>query len=204
MLFVVCLVSPQITALAFITMVWVSELEAAPVQWRIEDGGNGHYYELLPEETGLSWEEAKKQAEDEDKVFMGANGYLATITSVEENSFVFDTLLTSETLAFAFLGGSLPTPGGQWQWDNGDPWSYTRWKSGEPTGMPDEDALQMYGKADPNATKSPGYWNDMPKAHEYPDNSAAVVEYLPEPATLSLLVLGGLALVRRRKRGMSK
>jgi len=49
-----------------------SQALASPVQWRIEDGGNGHYYELLPEETGLSWEEAKQQAEA--KVSMGTNG----------------------------------------------------------------------------------------------------------------------------------
>ena len=36
------------------------------------------------------------------------------------------------------------------------------------------------------------------------DNQTLWLEHVPEPATLSLLVLGGLSLLRRRKRGACK
>jgi len=54
--------------------------KAVPIQWKIEDGGNDHFYEkvVIP---GISWNDAKVAAEL-------AGGYLATITSAEEQAFI--------------------------------------------------------------------------------------------------------------------
>ena len=52
------------------------------VQWRVEDGGNGHWYAIVLESDGLAWTAAKTRA-----TAMG--GHLATIHSTPEDEFVF-------------------------------------------------------------------------------------------------------------------
>jgi len=47
--------------------------------WSESNGGNGHWYELVS--TSVSWEEANAEAQ-------ARGGYLATITSAEENAYV--------------------------------------------------------------------------------------------------------------------
>ena len=55
-----------------------------PIQWRIEDGGNGHWYQAIAE-PNLLWEDAQELA-----ISMG--GYLATPTSPEENQFIYEMI----------------------------------------------------------------------------------------------------------------
>ena len=65
-----------------------------PVQWT-GAGSNGHYYDIsqasgtnVPPYGGLSWTEANSLA-------IAAGGYLATITSAGENSFIAGLLESS-------------------------------------------------------------------------------------------------------------
>lgn len=60
--------------------------------------GTGHYYEFVS--GSLTWAQAKEAAER--RTFNGLTGYLATITSAEENAFIVDK--TGE--AAAWVGGS--------------------------------------------------------------------------------------------------
>jgi hypothetical protein len=64
---------------------------------------------------------------------LGVQGYLATITSEAENTFVTTQLGNTSG---AWLGGEQlpdsPEPGGGWQWITGEPWVYTKWDGGEP------------------------------------------------------------------------
>src|ERR1035437_4592805 len=53
-----------------------------PIQWTVASGGNGHYYDVLSAPAGITWDDASSGA-------TALGGYLATITSDEENSFVF-------------------------------------------------------------------------------------------------------------------
>src|SRR5262249_15632204 len=53
------------------------------VQWRVADGGNGHYYQAVSTPGGITWEAAQAAA-------VGMGGYLATITSAAENAFAFN------------------------------------------------------------------------------------------------------------------
>lgn len=100
---------------------------------------NGHCYEavLAP---GLSWQEAKAACE-------AKGGYLVTITSAKENTFVYS--LVSSNNGFWFLdgfgnglgpwlggyqqSGSLPEEG--WQWVTGESFVYTNWETGQPGDM---------------------------------------------------------------------
>lgn len=122
-----------------------------PVQWRSEEGGNGHWYQAIWFPSGINWEDAQTAA-------VQAGGYLATSTSAPENALLYD-LVDSPEFWFIdtygngggpWLGGwqppGSPEPGGQWQWINGDPWDYSAWAANEPNNAGDnQDRLCFFG-----------------------------------------------------------
>jgi hypothetical protein len=105
-------------------------------QWRIEDGGNGHWYEAVRPEGSFCWEDARADAVSQD-------GYLATITSQGEQDYLEANVIDS-TLGW-FVGGYQDTedpdysePNGAWKWVTGEPWDYTHWYSGSWGEMPND------------------------------------------------------------------
>lgn len=148
--------------LVFGLIVMVSQLGlAAPVTWE----QNGHSYEVIVSGP-ISWNSAQAAAE-------GKGGYLATITSAEENQFVFNlTVNTPGAWHQAgwwigpWLGGSDAASEGNWQWVTGEPWVYTNWLSGQPDNWEDEDYLMFWGSGSIMPT-----WNDGDVADSY------VIEY---------------------------
>jgi hypothetical protein len=90
------------------------------VQWRIEDGGNGHYYARVMEP--MDWEAAKVRAE-------ALGGHLATITSQAENDLVMPLCLAGGEPS-SWLGGK--RIGEQWTWVTGEKWAFSNWAPGEP------------------------------------------------------------------------
>lgn len=168
---------------------------AVPIEWP----GTGHWYELFADPIG--WSVAKRFAESQEHI--GLSGYLVTVTSQAENDFlctILDSLVENPDHDFdsaCWLGGYQPAgstePGGGWQWVTGEPWGFTNWNAGEPNDFGgSEDRLAMYTKY-AEAGDPLGTWNDAPGDYRY----VFVIEYSPEPATLLLLVLGGLAALRR-------
>lgn len=84
---------------------------------------NGHYYYIynLPEVT--TWDQAQEYCRSR-------NGYLATLTTREENSFAY-SLLNSFNVTGAYFG--LRDAGyNDWQWVNNEAFSYSNWAYGEP------------------------------------------------------------------------
>lgn len=84
---------------------------------------NGHYYYIynMPEIT--TWEQAQEYCRSR-------NGYLATLTTREENSFAY-SLLNSFNETGAYFG--LRDAGyNDWQWVNNETFSYSNWAYGEP------------------------------------------------------------------------
>ena len=73
--------------------------------------GNGHYYEFVSS-TNISWSDANAAANS--RTYFGLQGYLATITSSEENTFVY-----SKINAAGWLGGSDAASEGVWKWVGG-------------------------------------------------------------------------------------
>ncbi len=62
---------------------FASNVLAERIQWKVEDGGNGHYYEDF--EVAVTWSGANRLAK-------ALGGHLVTITSDAENRWVFDNV----------------------------------------------------------------------------------------------------------------
>jgi hypothetical protein len=141
-----------------------------PIEWSISDGGNGHFYQVVVVNGGISWTDAKKAAED-------AGGYLATITSADEeiwiqhliNDLTYWHEASAGSLYGPWLGGfQVPDSGepvGEWRWITGEIFNFTNWKSKEPNnqyiqGCLNQDRLH-YFRADPNTQIPIAAWNDI-------------------------------------------
>jgi len=137
---------------------------------------NGHYYNAVSVPDGITWTDAKTEAES--FTYLGMTGHLATITFQGENDFIYNNL--GVTPSDYWLGAYQPDgsqePDGGWQWVTGEPWDYTNWNSGEPNDNGGEDALQFYGS---------DIWNDYP---HYYTVGGYVVEYEPTNNTSVLPV----------------
>ncbi len=163
----------------------------AQTQW----SGNGHYYEFV--QTNLTWADARADALS--RSFNGQQGYLATVTSGDENTF----LASLANGSLGWLGGSDETTEGSWIWvdgpEAGEAFTFTSWNGGEPNNCcSGEDYVHInWGNF--------GAWND----HNGGFTNGYLVEYgglggaIPEPSAWALLILGfgavGGALRRSRK-----
>ena len=138
---------------------------------------NGHFYEYV-EATDIDWTTA--QSEAETKEYFGLQGYLATITSSEEQEFIENNGQTEEN---AWIGASDATTEGDWQWVTGPEagtefWSgdgngsavgneYNNWSETEPNNLlttdptNGEDYAHIQGKSSLGDSLS-GAWNDLP------------------------------------------
>ena len=109
----------------------------ASAQTPLRNPANGHYYALIVLPTPISWRDANEAARN--SVFQGQPGYLATITSAQENNFlrarVYPTPARPDHYSI-WLGGfkltSSTSPKKGWRWVTGEPWDFTYWAKGEP------------------------------------------------------------------------
>jgi hypothetical protein len=112
--------------------------------WTVASGGNGHTYRVVAASGLISWDAANAAA-------LATGGYLATITSAEENSFVF-TLIDDPTYwtqssndhgpwigGFQPANSSEPSGGFTWVKQTGaatpELFAYANWESGEPNNL---------------------------------------------------------------------
>jgi len=108
---------------------------------------NGHYYYLYKNSEFNSWEDAKSYCESQ-------GGYLATISSEDENDFLFSYII-SQNCQSAFFGLNDRETEGEWKWINGESATYTNWSEHEPNSETSlEDEAMFYWKY------SDGKWND--------------------------------------------
>ncbi|MFC1764153.1 M56 family metallopeptidase [Planctomycetota bacterium] len=128
--------------------------------------GNGHYYQCI--DARVNWHTAKQLAAA--STYQELQGHLATVTSAEENQWIFDNLGGRSRLRRHWIGGLLED--GQWQWITGEAFAYTHWTPHEPNGEPHEDGLEY---DDDDQVSYPAHtWNDYPSGA--PENGY-IVEY---------------------------
>lgn len=133
----------------------------AQVPWNHPDGST-HWY-LAISSTGISWDEAQLQARQ-------LGGHLATITSADENTFVFGlidsptywTTTSQGTLAGPWIGSVQPSqspePAGGWTWVTGEALAYYSWSLGQPNDQNGNEDRVHFGET---AQRAPT-WNDAP------------------------------------------
>lgn len=169
---------------------------------------NGHGYSIINE--SLTWDQAKDAAQM--LYYGGVQGYLATITSQEENDFIKENLQDD-----GWIGASDSVNEGDWYWVTGPEagthfWTgvgvdgapelgpgdvpyYHAWAdhagpgTGEPNNSGNEDCAQFYAGAG-EAGGSNGKWNDL--ACDGDPLESYVVEFgggdLPSPLNSSFTV----------------
>ncbi len=194
-----------VLCVAMLVLSGVGRATGAPVVWPVEDGGNGHYYELVA--VQLSWSGAKLAAEQ--SLLGDVTGHLVTITSEQENQFVLNNVGLDAHEPWIGLtdseqyGGqeSLGKPNPQvdgWVWVTREPVSFTSWGPGEPNeyrGMPEDFAHVS------NQGGSLAGWNDV--VIDWYRSDSYIVEYdtaanaIPEPSAMivwSLLGASGVGI----------
>ena len=135
------------------------------VEWNTGPVSSGHTYMLFSHQVGLTWAEAQAHAES-------LGGTLATIGSMAENDFVYNTLEIGANPRVwhvdsfgshigPWLGGlqaqGAPEPSGGWQWLTGEPWDFWFWAPGEPNNLGGtENRVHFFG----NPARA-RLWNDI-------------------------------------------
>jgi len=113
---------------------------------------DGHYYYVFDlSDSSLTGAAAFAAAQEYCE---SLGGHLATITSAEEDSFVFQTM-KDQGYSNAYFGFSDETEKGTWVWVTGEEASYTNWASGEPNNQSGKEDYAMY-----YYKYSTGKWND--------------------------------------------
>ncbi len=130
------------------------------VHWRVEDGGNGHWYEAVPfNGSVLSWEDAQSRASDR-------GGYLATFTS-EDETIGYLSADADVNLSEAWMGlrqnltsPDYQEPAGGWEWVTGEPVDWMNWDAGEPNNSTNNEFGGEYWGTLRINFGTRGTWND--------------------------------------------
>jgi hypothetical protein len=125
------------------------------VQWRVEDGGNGHWYKVLQTGRQVCWTEAEQLARS-------LGGYLCSETSAAEHDFVSINLISQPTAWSGRWGpwiGARQTDAG-WSWTTGEPWSFSAWYPGEPNGGGTERFVSYIAIGEGGGCGTTTTWND--------------------------------------------
>ncbi|MBN2663399.1 MAG: gliding motility-associated C-terminal domain-containing protein [Bacteroidales bacterium] len=140
-----------------------------------------HFYKLINAYAN-DWIGARNHASSQ--TYFGFQGYLATITCAEENSFI-----TQKLDASAFIGASDIDAEGVWKWmtgpeagtifwNNGTTITYDNWNAnGEPNNTAGEEHYAcIYGQNHPTWGQT-GFWNDI---RQFPEALDLIAGYVIE------------------------
>jgi len=107
-----------------------------------------HKYYIVQE--WINWEDARDRA-------IALGGYLLTINSEAENTFIKDNLGDNYKWDSYWIGYNDKDDEGTFVWANGSDATYTNWNQGEPNNAGEEDVVEFRG--------NDGRWNDLPSNH---------------------------------------
>jgi len=120
--------SPAVRAAVMAGVVMVASSAGAQqlpaVQWRVEDGGNGHWY-AIDFEFNTTYDSKIALAESR-------GGYLGCIADATENSYVQQLMGSAGIGCRLVLGGRRQCDACPWGWVSDEPWPYLNWGQGEP------------------------------------------------------------------------
>ena len=125
------------------------------VQWRVEDGGNGHWYSV--DVTLRTWTSAESSA-------TSRGAHLACFTSIAEQTAAFQVTNFSQQQSIwigLIQAAGAQEPAGGWAWVTGEPISFSGWTFNSPN----NDQGENVGEWTPSWG---GGWNDMPDSGPRP------------------------------------
>jgi len=149
----------SMAAVALATSGLITSIAAGDaVEWRVADGGNGHWYQVVVSATDISWYDARDRA-------VSVGGALASLTSEAENSWVHAQSIDVPGawglnghpwwIFGPWIGGFRSSPGDQqWRWLSGESWSFTAWHPSQPDPWndPNQTAISFGGGGPTAAT----------------------------------------------------
>ena len=127
-----------------------SAADAPAVQWKVSDGGNGHWYSV--DATLRTWIQAQSGATNR-------GAHLASFTSLaEQTSAVQLTNFSQQESIWIGLiqAAGAQEPAGGWAWVTGEPISFSGWTFNNPNDSGGENVAEW-------TPSWGGGWNDMPE-----------------------------------------
>jgi len=172
------------------------------VKWEVNQGGNGHLYEVVETGGSISWTAAKADAE-------ARGGYLVTLTSAAEDAFVRQ--LINDPRYWGTDNGTYPgqwgpwigayqtnpsaAPDQSWAWVTGEQWQFTNWTPTEPNDCGWGGVVESYAHFSRYESGNFG-WNDFTDEGHYSVH-AYVFEAVPAPSAALALTVS--VFIRRRR-----
>jgi len=150
---------------------------ADPTTWEVDDGGNGHEYEVISTSSGtFTWAAARTAAQA-----IGTGWELASITSQAEQSFIITLLpLTPSDREHIWIGGTDFITENTFEWSDGETFGFTSWWDEEPNNRGEEDYIALDYRED----KGGWDWNDVPL-----NGAGLITHYVVENSKTSLFVI---------------
>lgn len=155
---------------------------AEPIEWKIAESGNGHFYQLVIETEPISWHQAARAAAG--SFHRGRRGHLVSVTSAEEDQFVIDNLLMETSLRGVWMGMTDSLREANFRWVTGEPFEFSNWAH-SPRRQPDNyreaswHGGEDYGMYADYVGDKQWAWNDLSVDSIQEKVSAYVIEYEP-------------------------
>jgi hypothetical protein len=110
----------SISASVAVSVLAAQAMAGDAVQWKVSEGGNGHWYRVVvvPGDgyPRITWDQAQSRS-------VAIGGYLATINTLDENAFLYRAISPSMSNQWSCWIGGLRSWNGQWIWVSGEPFS---------------------------------------------------------------------------------
>jgi len=138
-----------------------------PVQWRVEDGGNGHWYAQILSQSAISWHSAQQDATTR-------GGDLACPSSQASWNWLWKHVIQSSATGWnGWIGlyqdhnaADYSEPWGGWKWRNADPVTFIAWYGTSPDNGHGNCAPEDYCNVMGTYSEVP-YWNDLSESGCY-------------------------------------